>query len=148
MPANWIGQRFKRYQNRLVDENNKKTWEENARASYPSKFQELQDYVEADVAENNKLFPAQLAFSTIEDGFLVTEHPFNRKTGKSVCVMKATAGTVIKIETCKALDDTRHDHIDVVPDESGNVRYAYKGKILSHISEASEAILGSLVMEA
>jgi hypothetical protein len=145
MPEGWINERFRNYQKRLLDDNRKKRWESDALNSYPSMFQNLQDYVETDVEAHNKMFPVPLDFKTVADGFYVATPNFKAKDGRSVDVTRAVSGTVIQIEFHDGPGKTRHDRIDVVPDEHGNIRYRHNGKTLPDVSDASEVILDSFI---
>ena len=141
MPENWIGQRYKSHQKRIADEEQKKTWQTNAQRTYPSMFERLQQRVEADVNENNRLFENKLKFHSDGDGFLVTD-----KNGLTAEVARALPGTVIQIE--RFVEGKKvADHIDVIPDDKGNIRYRHNGKILDDVSDASEIIIGKLIPE-
>jgi len=150
MPDDWVKQRHRKFQEKATHEATKKTWQENAKQSYPSMFQSLQDRVERDVEVSNEAFPLKLKFSHDAEGFYVVG-PGDRKTARHVSAVR-TQGTVIKLEFGVGLisDGHRHDdRIEIVADDhDGSVRYRHKGKLLEDVSNASEIILDDLVNAA
>jgi hypothetical protein len=142
MPEDWIGQKYRKFQQNVAERNKKDSWAVNAQNSYGTLFQRLQDRVESDVKEHNRLFGASLNFDPLQVGFSV------RNGGnETIIVRRATSGTVIQIErSLVGKKQPVSDHLDISPDENGNIRYFHNGVPLDDVSDASEIIFGQFVV--
>jgi len=149
MGTEWINERFKRYQDRIRKEAQERQWVENATAKYASLFDRLKNQVGIDIENYNRLFASnreecRALFSETPDGFRVEVGP------KAVRVTKNSGTTVIGIEYVSTdrpgvTSGGGSDHLDVAPDDQGNIRYRHKAGALDDVNQASERILDPIL---
>ena len=151
MSDKWVHDLFEEFQAKHEAEQQRRQWDDKARASYDAFFDDLKSRVAKDVATYNQLFEQHKSRKV--DYY--PQHPPNESgsfsvscsgTGKNVLVEK-TRSSVIKIyrNISPGLAPEKSDTLEVVADGQGAVRYKHGKDILDDASVASEVILRLLL---
>lgn len=140
MTPDWITRRLKTFEEKQAKIRLREQYEHNAISAFPSMFEALTSRVASDVRAYNELFGTsphlgrcRAGFEKLEDGFMV-------EVGDTrVRVQKANA-TIVAIAYSGA-NYRPADHLQLVPDESGNLRFKDSEGTLLGVEKASEIIL-------
>lgn len=145
MDSSWINDRFKRYQANVARQRAQATFRSNALNAYNSKFDALKTQVNADVDTYNMFFGQHAEHQHCRAGFETTNDGFRVDVGpNAVRVMRVPGGTttIIDVRYVGSTDFNRNEHIEVTPDEQGNLLYRFNdNKQLLTAQEASRVLL-------
>jgi hypothetical protein len=145
MADDWVLRRFAAFQDKQEAKEKRQRWDNKATASYDAMYHALAERVEKDVETYNGLFSAhgrcRANFVSDGSGFSVSCDELPMK------VNATPTPPVIKLDWIKDRFSrpVKSATLEIVADDSGNVRYKAGQKLLADLSEASEIVLESVL---